>query len=224
MSYLSKNQTGEETTLLSYVAHLTQLPNSDLTEEITNWLTVKGCFFSQNAQKFDASKFLQQFSIPLDMNPNPPNSQSSPQSFLMISFKKSNNQLNNNYKINCWFALDNQSNPSNLHQYLEQEMRLVKSTHLKQLSQQLTKIIKFCIVKLDEDGKLDFDEAIHNMRIELFVDYALLNLDYDIYFKRIEERCNDIVLRLQERQKIIKEIEHNMITDKLERKVYQLSY
>lgn len=225
LSYLSdprKNQGGEETTLLRYVAHLIQSTNNDLTEELTNWLTVKGCFFSQNSQEFDAGQFLEQFTIPRNMNPAPSNPQSLPQSFLMISFKKLNDQLDSNYQISCWFASENQPNYSNLHQYLEQEIRIVKSTDLKQLNQQLTEIIKLCILKLDEDGEIDFSEAIYNMRIELFIDYTLLNLDYDIYFKSLEERCNNIVLRLQERQEIITKIKNNVITDQFESRGYQL--
>ena len=225
LTYLSdprKNQGGEETTLLRYLAHLIESTNNDLAKELTNWLTVKGCFFAKNPQEFDANQFLEQFNIPPDMNTNPSNSQSSPQSFLMISFKKSNEQLDSNYQISCWFASGNQPNYSNLHQYLEQETRIVKSTHLKQLNQQLTEIIKFCILKLDEDRKIDFSEAIYNMRIELFVDHTLLNLDYDIYFKSLEERCNNIVLRLQERQEIITKIENNVITDQFEYRGHQL--
>ncbi|WP_107671004.1 hypothetical protein [Cyanothece sp. BG0011] len=197
LTYLSERK---ENTLLRFIAHLIKSTNNDLAEELTNWLTVKGCFFAQTPQEFDADQFLRQFTILLDMNDNLPHSQSSPQSFLMISFKKSNN----NYKISCWFASENQSTPRNIHQST--------LTNLREINQELDNTVQNCMNQIIEKEWLGFHEAISSMRIELFVDYNLINLDYYAWeFKigRKKRRLPNIILRLQERQELVQ-----MLNDK----------
>ncbi len=205
LTYLSdsrKNQKGEETTLLRYVAHLIQSTNNDLAEKLTNWLTVKGCFFSQNPQEFDVNEFLRRFTIPLDMN----NNSSNPQSFLMISFKKSNN----NYKINCWFAAESQSTPRKIHQST--------LTNLKTKHRQLVNTVESCLNLIIAEKWLGFNKAIFSMRIELFVDYNLINLDYDTWEFKIgskKRRLPNIILRLQERQELVQKLNLlNQLTQK----------
>ena len=188
--------------------------SNKLNEKLIHWLTVKGGFFANNFQEFDASQFLEQFNIPADMNTNTPNPQSSPQSFLMIGFKKSNDQLNRNYKINCWYDSENKSVTSHLYQDT-----LINYTNLNQFQQQLEQIVCNCIGQIIKKKLLGFGEAISSMRVEIFVDYNLINLGYDLWeFKigRKKHRLTNIILRSQERQELIQKLTQNNNLNDLE--------